>query len=64
MIDIFNEPCLVEIAKKHKKTVAQVVLNYMWFGLNAIVIPKTEKNERLKENFEWHDFTLDKSDLD
>ena len=56
VIDIFNEPILVEIAATHKKSVAAVALNYIWYGLGVTVIPKTEKIERLAENFNWHDF--------
>lgn len=58
MHDIFNEPILLDIAKKYNKTVSQIVLNYIWFELGVVVIPKTEKIERLKDNFNWFDFKL------
>ena len=35
----------------------------MWFGINAVVIPKTDKIARLKENFEWFTFKLDEDDI-
>jgi len=60
-IDIFHEPILVEIAHKHKKTVAQVVLNYL-LSKNIVVIPKSERAERIKENFHCFDFKLDHED--
>lgn len=54
-LDLFNESLLVSIANKYKKTVAQVVLNFMT-SQNIIVIPKTEKVERLKENIDLFEF--------
>jgi len=45
-LDIFNEPILVELAKKYNKTVAQIVLN-SFVTRNIIVIPKSVRKERL-----------------
>ena len=61
MIDLFNEPILKEIAAKHKKSVAQVVLNFL-LGRGLSVIPKSSNIARLKENFECHGFVLDEED--
>lgn len=51
------------IAEKYKKTVAQIVLRW-GIQRNTVVIPKTSKFERLKENFEVLEFELAKEDVD
>jgi 2,5-diketo-D-gluconate reductase A len=61
-LDLFNDPTLVSIAKKHSKTVAQVVLNFLT-SKKIIVLPKTEKIERLKENIDFFNFQLTPEDL-
>lgn len=39
------------------------MLNFICLELDIIVIPKTEKVARLKENFEWRDFRLSKEEV-
>jgi methylglyoxal/glyoxal reductase len=57
-----KDPTLLEIAKKHKKTVSQIILR--WDLQNEVVtIPKTSKTERLKENANIFDFTLTDQDM-
>ena len=59
---IFKDPTLCEIAKKHHKTSAQIALKFL--VQNGIaVIPKSVHEDRMKENFEIFDFSLDDSDL-
>ena len=59
--DIFNHPVLLEIAKKHQKTVSQIILR--WHLDNQIIaIPKTIHLERMKENMNIFDFKLDQED--
>ncbi|TKX29871.1 2,5-diketo-D-gluconic acid reductase [Campylobacter sp. MIT 12-5580] len=59
---IFNNEVLKQIAVKHNKSIAQVVLRWL-VQREVIVIPKTSKIERLKENINIFDFKLDSTDL-
>lgn len=60
---IVDHPVLKEIADKHSKTIAQVVLAWN-LSRNVIVIPKSSTNERIKENIGALEVTLDSDDLD
>jgi 2,5-diketo-D-gluconate reductase A len=57
-----SETALVEIAAKHRKTPAQVVIRWH-LDSGLIVIPKTVRLERLKENIGALDFKLDGHDM-
>ncbi|KGQ41727.1 2,5-diketo-D-gluconic acid reductase [Gallibacterium anatis] len=60
--EIFSNPILTQIAQKHGKSVAQVVLR--WLNQRGIaIIPKSVKVERMRENRDILDFTLDAQDL-
>ena len=60
--EIFSNPILTQIAQKHGKSVAQVVLR--WLNQRGVaIIPKSVKVERMLENREIFDFTLDEQDL-
>jgi D-xylose reductase len=60
---LFEHPTVVKIAKKHKRTPAQVLLR--WATQRGLaVIPKSNNPERLQQNLEVTDFDLDKEDLD
>ncbi|WP_066387583.1 aldo/keto reductase [Helicobacter himalayensis] len=58
----FTNETLMKIAKKHNKSVAQVALRWLT-QRDVVVIPKTSKIERLKENLNIFDFTLDSDDF-
>ncbi|GAB2291745.1 NADP-dependent D-sorbitol-6-phosphate dehydrogenase [Dionaea muscipula] len=62
-VSCLDDPLLKGLAEKYKRTVAQVVLRW---GLqrSTVVIPKTSKFDRLKENFQVFDFELSKEDMD
>lgn len=60
--NIFNLPDLLTIAKKHNKTTGQVMLRYM-IQRNIIPLPKTTHLERMKENIDVFDFSLDEDDM-
>lgn len=57
-----SNPTLIEIARKHGKTVTQVIIRWH-LELGNLVIPKTSNPERLKENIDVFDFALDLEDL-
>ena len=60
--EIFSNPILTQIAQKHGKSVAQVVLR--WLNQRGVaIIPKSVKVERMLGNREIFDFTLDEQDL-
>lgn len=60
---MFTEPVLLEIAKKHGKTPAQVILRWN-VQQGVIVIPKSVHKERMEENLDIWDFHLDKEDME
>jgi len=63
VVDIFNDSALIFIAKSHARSVAQVILNFLWNDLGVIVIPKTEDKRRLDENIHWNDFKLSHDEI-
>lgn len=60
---ILQDATLSEIAAKHGKSVAQIILRWhLQSGL--IVIPKSVTPSRIKENFDVFGFSLDNSDME
>lgn len=60
---MFTEPVLMEIAAKHSKTPAQVILRWN-VQQDVIVIPKSVHKERMAENLNIWDFELDAEDIE
>lgn len=60
---IFEDETLSLIAKKHQRTIPQIVLRWHVQN-NMIAIPKTIHQDRMKENMAIWDFELDDQDLD
>lgn len=60
---MFTEPVLLEIAEKHGKTPAQVILRWN-VQQGVIVIPKSVHKERMEENLAIWDFALDEEDME
>lgn len=60
---MFTEPVLQQIAAKHGKTVAQVILRWN-IQQGVVVIPKSVHRERMEENMAVWDFELDGGDLE
>ena len=59
---MFTEPVLQEIARKHGRTPAQVILRWN-VQQGVIVIPKSVHRERMEENLAIWDFALDEEDM-
>ena len=59
---VFQNPLLAEIAKKHSRTVGQVMLRWL-IQRNVVVIPKSVRKERMAENLSVFDFELDAEDM-
>jgi diketogulonate reductase-like aldo/keto reductase len=57
-----EHPILVRIARKHRKSPAQVLVRWC-LEHEVVVIPKSVRPERIRENLEVFDFALDADDL-
>ena len=60
---MFDEPVLQEIAEKHDRTPAQVILRWN-VQQGVIIIPKSVHRERMEENLGIWDFSLDSEDME
>ena len=61
--NIFQNDLLLSIARKHHKTVAQVILRWLT-QRGVVVIPKSVRKERMVENFSIFDFELSSEDIE
>lgn len=59
---MFSEPVFAEIAQKHGKTPAQIILRWN-VQQGVIVIPKSTHKERMAENLAIWDFELEAEDM-
>lgn len=57
-----DEPVLVEVAEKHRKTFAQVMLRWC-IQKGLIILPKSVTPSRIQENIKIFDFELDDEDM-
>ncbi len=62
MYHIFTNEILQKIGKKYGKTPAQVILRWL-LQEQIIAIPKSVHEERIQENFNVENFTLEKEDV-
>ena len=60
--DIFREKVLVEIGEKHGKSSAQIALKFLVQN-DICVIPKSIHKNRMEENLNIFDFSLDEKDM-
>ena len=61
--DFFTNPVLTEIGQKYGKSSAQVALRFL-IQSDVVVIPKSVHKERMEQNFDVFDFTLDNTDME
>ena len=60
--DFFTNPILAQIGNKYGKSVAQTALRFL-IQSNVIVIPKSTHKERMIQNIDVFDFTLNAEDM-
>ncbi|XP_028803125.1 NAD(P)H-dependent 6'-deoxychalcone synthase-like [Neltuma alba] len=60
---IVDNEILIEIAKSHGKSVAQVALRWL-YEQGVSFVPKSYNKERMKQNLEIFDWSLTQNDLD
>ncbi len=60
--DLFSDELVLGLSKKYARTPAQIVLNWA-MAQDIIVIPKSSKLERAKENLEALNFRLELADV-
>ncbi|XP_063238362.1 aldo-keto reductase family 1 member B1-like [Bacillus rossius redtenbacheri] len=60
--NILKDAKLVELAKKHGKSVAQVILRYL-IQIGTVPIPKSVTKSRIQENIKVFDFELAPEDI-
>lgn len=61
--DFFSNSTLTEIGQKYGKSSAQVALRFL-IQSDVVVIPKSVHKERMEQNFDVFDFTLDNVDME
>lgn len=59
---LLDHPTIVDIAQRHGKTPAQVVLRWH-LAHDRIIIPKSKTPERIRENFDILDFNLELTEV-
>jgi 2,5-diketo-D-gluconate reductase A len=60
--NIFSDPVLSEIGAAHGKSVAQTILRWL-IQRDVVVIPKSVRPERMRENIDVFDFELTADDM-
>ncbi|MCI5648323.1 MAG: aldo/keto reductase [Fusicatenibacter sp.] len=60
--DFFTNPVLMEIGVKHEKSAAQTALRFL-IQSDVVVIPKSTHKERMIQNMDVFDFSLDEADM-
>jgi len=60
---VFQTPLLVEMAARHGRSVAQIVLRWLIQQPNVLALSRTEKIERIPQNMDIFDFSLTDDDM-
>jgi diketogulonate reductase-like aldo/keto reductase len=61
--NLFQNSVLTAIGEKKHKSIAQVILRWL-FQRNVITLPKSVHKDRIRQNLEIFDFTLDNEDME
>ena len=59
---VLQEPAVVNIAKSHNRTPAQIILRWEW-QQGVLAQPRTVNPEHMKENLNYFDFVLSKDEM-
>ena len=59
---LLDDPVILDMAKRYKKTPAQIVLRWH-LAHNRMIIPKSKTPSRIKENYDILDFNLELTDV-
>ncbi len=60
---VFSDPTLKDIAARHEKTIAQIVLRWLIQRPGMVALSRTTQIERLTSNLAVFDFELDRADM-
>ena len=60
---VLTHPVVVQIAKAHRRTAAQIVLRW-GVQRGTAIVPKTSQLDRLRENIDLADFELTQLEMD
>ena len=61
--EVFDEPLVIELAKKYNKTVQQILIRFS-IDLGVVTIPKSVHKDRIEANFNVLDFKLTKEEME
>lgn len=61
--DFFTNPVLTKIGEKYGKTAAQIALRFL-IQSDVVIIPKSVHKERMIQNLDVFDFTIDNADME
>ena len=59
---MFQEPAVLSLAEKYRKTPAQILLRFLT-QKDIIVIPRSTNPEHIRENFDLFDFELTAAEM-
>lgn len=60
--NMFSNETLLKIAQKHNKSVAQIILRWL-YQRGIVSLAKSIHEERIKQNFDIYSFSLDEEDM-
>lgn len=61
--EVFSDPVLQRIARRYNRSISQIVLRWLLQQNGVVVLSRTEREERLKENLNIFDFSLEEVDM-